>query len=180
MTKRGLVVLLVAAWLVAQGALAQAPPQMPTPGPEQKRLGYFAGEWTGEADMKESPFGPAGKMTSTDRNEWFPGGFFLVLHSEMKGAMGDGKGLALMGYNAEEKVYTYYAINNLGMAESAKGTVAGNTWTWTSEAKMGGKMIKGRFIIKELSPTSYNFTWEISPDGQTWSTVMQGKTTKVK
>jgi hypothetical protein len=44
-----------------------------------------------------------------------------------------------MGYNPEEKVYTYYGVDNSGMmaATVAKGTVDGNTWTYTDEAKMG-------------------------------------------
>ena len=177
--KRAVAVALVALFVFSTALLAQAP-QMPTPGPEHKRLGYFAGTWTGEADMKESPFGPAGKVTSTEHNEWFSGGFFLVLHSKVKGAMGEVNGLSLMGYNAEERVYTYYAANSAGMAELARGTLVGDTWNWTSEAKMGGKLTKSRFVIKELSPTSYTFKWDISADGQTWSTIMEGTSTKVK
>jgi hypothetical protein len=49
----------------AQLVAAQAPPAA-TPGPEQKRLGYFVGKWTGDGDVKPGPMGPGGKMTSTD------------------------------------------------------------------------------------------------------------------
>lgn len=178
--KRALAVLSVAVCVFASALLAQAPPAMPKPGPEHKRIGYFAGKWTGEANIKESPFGPAGKMTSTENNEWFPGGFFLVFHFEEKGPLGEGKGLAVMGYNADEKVYTFTSFNSMGMADTSQGTVQGETWTWTGEPKMGGKPIKSRFIIKELSPTAYTFKWEISPDGQTWSTIAEGKSTKVE
>ena len=44
---------------------------------------------------------------------------------------------------------------------------------------MGGKMIKGRFIIKELSPTVYSFKFDMQPEGEGWSTVMEGKSTKI-
>ena len=45
-------------------ALAQAPGEKPKPGPEHKRLGYFVGKWTAEAEMKPSPFMPGGKMSA--------------------------------------------------------------------------------------------------------------------
>ncbi len=178
--RRALAVPLVAVVVLASVILAQAPPQQPKPGPEHTRIGYFVGKWTGEGEMKESPFGPAGKFTSTEHNEWLPGGFFLVMHSEEKGPMGEGKALAVMGYNSEEKVYTYSAFNSMGMTESAKGRVKGDTWTWRSESKLGGKPMKTRFTIKEVSPTSYTYKFETSADGKTWSTVMEGKATKTK
>ena len=46
---------------------AQAPPQKP--GPEHKKLEYFVGKWTSTGEMKASPFGPAGKITSSDTCE---------------------------------------------------------------------------------------------------------------
>ena len=178
--KRALAVALVAMCMSAGVILAQAPPPMPKPGPAHKRIGYFVGKWTSEGEMKQSPFGPAGKYTGTDRSEWFPGGFFLVLHSDEKGPLGEFKALAVMGYNPDEKVYTYNAFNSMGMAESSRGTVQGDTWTWLSESKMGGKMTKSRFTIKEVSPTSYTYKFDTSSDGKTWTNIMEGKATKVK
>ena len=177
---RRLLTLLGTAGLVAQMLLAQAPPQMPKPGPAHKRIGYFAGHWTSEGETKPSPFGPAGKFSMTDRNEWLPGGFFLVMHSEGKGPMGEMKGLAVMGYKEDEKAYFYNSYDSMGMTDSAKGTLQGDTWTWTSEVKMGGKPMKSRFTIKELSPTSYTFKWETSTEGSPFAPVMEGKSNKIK
>ena len=59
-----------------------------------------------------------------------PGGFFLVRHTEGKSSMGELKELAVMGYDAESKSYTYDSYNNFGEAEHFKGTVQGDTWTW--------------------------------------------------
>ena len=44
--------------------------------------------------------------------------------------------------------------------------------------KMGPQTAKGRFTEKILSPTAYNFKFEMSMDGTTWTTVMDGKVTK--
>ena len=159
--------------------VAQAPPQMPKPGPEHQRLRYFLGEWKSEADMKPSPFGPGGKFTSTDHNTML-GDFFVVIHSEGQGPMGPMKEAAVLGYDAKEKVYTYDGFNSLGEHAKSKGTVAGDTWTWTSEEERGGKKIKGRFTLKEVSPTLYTYKFDTSPDGSSWTNVMEGKSTKMK
>jgi hypothetical protein len=160
-------------------ASAQNPSQMPTPGPEQKRLQYYAGSWNSEYDMKPGPMGPGGKMTETDRSQMLPGGFFLVTHTDGKGFMGELHEVAVMGYDPEGKVYTYDAYNNFGEAEHFKGTVQGDTWTWTSEAKMGGQPMKMRFIAKEVSPTMYTMKLEMA-GASGWATVMEGKATKTK
>ena len=177
--KRALAVIFVVTFLAAV-VCAQNPPQAPQPAPELKRVNYFVGTWTTEADMKPSPYGPGGKFTGTDHAAWMEGGFFLVTHSDFKSPMGPGTELSVIGYNTEEKVYTYDAYNSMGEADHSKGTVAGDTWTWTSDEKMGGKEIKGRFIIQELSPTSYSFKFEMQPEGGEWSTIMEGKSTKKK
>jgi hypothetical protein len=160
--------------------VAQAPPQMPKPGPEHKRLGYFAGTWQLEGDMKPGPFGPGGKFTGMDHNDWMDGGFFLVSHSDFKSAMGNGTGLAVFGYDPEKKVYTYHAFNSMGEAENSEGAVEGDTWTWTSNETMAGKAMKARFTVKETSPTAYNFKFEMAPEAGEFSTIMEGKASKTK
>ncbi len=63
--RRASAVVFVVGLVFAVALSAQAPPQMPKPGPEQKRLSYFVGNWATEGDMKPSPFGPGGKFSST-------------------------------------------------------------------------------------------------------------------
>ncbi len=43
---------------------------------------------------------------------------------------------------------------------------------------MGAQTMKGRLTIKVLSAAAYNFRFEVSTDGTTWSTLMEGKDTK--
>jgi hypothetical protein len=107
------------------------------------------------------------------------GGFFLVTQSDFKSAaMGNATGTAYMGYNADEKVYTYDEFNTMGENVHSKGTVDGDTWSWTNDMKMGPQTMKGRYSMKILSPTSYTYRFEMSPDGTKWDTVMEGKATK--
>ena len=128
-----------------QSAAAQAP-QAPKPGPEHQRLGYFVGKWMTDGEMKAGPMGPGGKMNSTDTCEWFEGRFAVVCHSDGKTPMGPNKTIAILSYSPEEKVYTYYAVDNSGMtmASVPKGTVQGDTWTYNDEGMMGGKKMKTR------------------------------------
>jgi hypothetical protein len=41
-------------------------------------------------------------------------------------------------------------------------------------------MGKGKFIMNLTSPTSYTMQYDMSKDGNTWTTVMTGTATKVK
>jgi hypothetical protein len=169
----------LALWVSAV-AYAQTPQKKPTPSPEQKKLGYFVGTWIQEGDMKASPYGPAGKITSTETCEWFTGGFHVVCRSTGEGPMGTLKGLGFMAYGAEDKAYAYHGIDNMGMNVSAKGTYDGKTWTFASDEKMGGKLIHSRYVMAETSPTAYTGKWEMSEDGQHWTTAMEMKSTKAE
>lgn len=170
---------ILVAWLVlAMPALAQM--EMPKPGPEQKKLDMFAGSWTLEGDIKPGPMGPGGKMTENEKCDWMDGGFFVVCHADFKSSMGGGTGITLMGYSTDDKVYTYREFNSWGEFTDSKGAVDGDTWTWTNDEKMGNMTMKGRFTMKVTSPTSYNFSFEMSEDGTKWTTVMDGKATKAK
>ncbi|HZQ70612.1 MAG TPA: DUF1579 family protein [Terriglobales bacterium] len=168
---------LLIALALSVSALAQMP--MPKPSAELKKLDYFVGNWTMDADAKPGLMGPGGKMSLKEKNEWMDGGFFVIVHSRFSSEkMGSGTGISLMGYNPEDKTYFYDEYNSMGEAARSTGTNEGDTWTWMGEQKMGPQVMKGRFIMKILSPTAYNFKYEISTDGATWNLVMEGKATK--
>ncbi len=170
--------MILAAWLVlAAGALAQ---EMPKPGPEHKKLDAFAGTWTLDGDMKAGAMGPGGKVTENEKCEWMEGGFYLVCHTDFKTTMGKGSGVSVMGYSTDDKAYTYREFNSWGEFTDSKGSVDGDTWTWTNDEKMGGMTMKARFTMKVTSLTSYNFSFEMSQDGTKWTMVMDGKATKTK
>ena len=114
--------------------------QMPAPAPELKKLDALAGTWNSEADMKPGPMGPGGKISMTDKYEWMPGRLLLVLHSTFKGDMGDGSATSFMGYNSDDKQYTYDEVQQYGTADSFDRCNRCDTWTldWR-ENKMAGK-----------------------------------------
>lgn len=165
---------------VALTAVASAQPPAATPGPENKRLGVFAGTWKMDGTMQPSPLGPGGKMTGTETCRMFEGGFHLACDSSGTSPMGKMKGIAIMSWDPIAKEYRYTAINNMTPTqETAAGTVSGNTWTWTGKTDLGGgKSIQSRFTLVETSPTVHTMKWEMSEDGKAWKVVMEGKSTK--
>ncbi len=170
----------VALLLCPNLSFEQAPPKAPQPGPEQKRLSYFVGTWDFRLDMKPSPFGPGGVVTGTDHNEMLPGGFFLVRRYETKSPAGEIRGLEVIGYDAESKAYVQHGFNNFGEAHVYRGTVEGDTWTWTYDTLARAQAMKVRITLKEVSPTLQTYKSDISPDGRTWTNVLDGTLTKVK
>jgi len=177
--KRATVLLAICVMFFVVSIQAQAPQGPPKPGPEVKRLAYNIGTWnmTGEA----KPFGPmpGGKVTGTEKCEWYSGGFFVTCHSEGTGPMGPSKGVSFMGYDPNEKVYTYHEFTSTGEAIDSKGTVNGDTWNWTAESKMGDAKISVRVTIKEVSKTEYTFKLEMSQNGGEFSVVEEATGHKV-
>jgi Protein of unknown function (DUF1579) len=171
--------ILLTAWL-ALAAASVAQMEMPKPGPEHKKLDMFAGSWTLAGNIKPGHMGPGGDMTENEKCEWTEGDFFVVCHTDYKGVAGSGTGVSYMGYSTDEKSYTYREFNSWGEFVDSRGSLDGDTWTWTNDEKMGDKTVKGRFTMKVTSPTTYNFTYEMSQDGKAWTTIMDGKATKSK
>ena len=153
------------------------PPQAPKPGPEHKKLDYFVGKWTHTGEMKPGPMGPGGKASWTETCEWFEGRFAIVCRSDGKGPMGPMKGLGIMSYSPEEKVYTYVGTDSGGMTMTTvpKGTVSGDTWTFTDESMMGGQKMKTRVTVKQISPTEQTFLMEMQGADGKWMRMMESK-----
>ena len=152
----------------------------PKPGPEHKWMDCGVGRLIGEGEVKASPFGPAGRFTYTEDVEWAPGGFFQVMHWEWKGPEGKAKGLTVMGYNAQKKVYFSRSFDfTNGGTWGFEGTVEGDTLTFTSpEFKRDGKLIKTRYVSIRHCQPSHSFKMEYSTEGGPWSTYMEGKVIK--
>jgi hypothetical protein len=164
--------------LFAASAWAQMAPK---PGAEVKKLDYFVGSWTVEATIAQGPWGAGGKFSSTDTNEWMPGSFFVEGHADFKMPPelgGDGKATSFMGYDTDQNVYTYNEFNSQGRRENSKGTISGDTWIWTSAQNYDGQEFKQKMTMKVLTPASYSLRFEISMDGTSWMTFMEGKATK--
>lgn len=179
MGRISLAVMVLSALLIVVSAQSQA---ASSPAVELRKLDFMTGHWTAEGTYTAGPPGtPRTKWSSSTDAEWMAGKYFLVEHSTMNlGPMGKGKQIVVMGYDPEHKVYTHMAFDSMGKAEQSTGTVDGDTWIWMSEQQSGGQTFKSRFTEKVLSPTSYTMKYEVSPDGSSWTTAVEGTATKKK
>jgi hypothetical protein len=166
--------------LFSTGLLLAQTGEPPKPGPQHEKLGYFIGQWAGEGELKPSPFMPSGKFAFRERCEWFEGRFAVVCKSEGNGPAGPMKSMSVWSYSPEEKIYTWYGIESGPRAPVTvpRGTVEGATWSFTDESRLGGKKIRSRYTVRETSPISYTFTWEMLGEDGAWKTVAEGKATK--
>jgi len=160
---------------------AQTEPQTPKAAPEHQRLHYFVGNWQIAWETKPGPLGPGRTATVTDHNEML-GDFFVVFHRKGRGPKGSGKEIGFLGYDPEQKVYTYEVFIDDGSVGRATATLSGDTWVLLAPAldtcQQGGDKEKERFTLKEVSPRSYTFIGEVSIDGGPWTRVEEGKATK--
>jgi hypothetical protein len=152
----------------------------PKPGPEHLKLAYFVGKWASEGQLKPGPYGPGGRFTITENCEWLPGNFAVECHSEGQMLGMTVKGLSVMSYDPEEKKYIYFESNNVGENTYSKGTVDGDTWTWTNDGQMNGKPVHGRFTLKRLGEDSASYKFEMASGSDPLATVMEGKQTRQK
>jgi uncharacterized protein DUF1579 len=168
-------VALASAAVIAQGQK----PAKPTPGPEQKRIAYFAGQWNFTGEAKDSPLGPGGKFTGSETCEWFAGGFQLVCRTKVTGPKGPGTGMSVVGYDPARKAYTYYALSSFGDNIFVRGQVQDKVWTWSDEATIEGKKMRIVATVTEESPTTSTFKLEVSVEGGPLAVIETGKSTKV-
>ena len=147
--------------------------------PQHQRMGYFLGDWTASGTSKISPKTPAAPFTLKEHGEWVTDGYFLETKTSMKSDLGTVNSQRVMGYNVEDKVYTYNVYNSLGEHQVALGHLNGNTWTWNSEEKLNGIVITGRYTIVETGPNTFTFKSEVADPKGGWVTVMEGKAPRV-
>jgi hypothetical protein len=167
---------------IASTLWPKAGSQVPKPGPEYRRLHYFVGDWKIDWETKPGPMGPGGKVIVTDHNEML-GDSFVVFHRKGRGAVGGpGKEIGMLGYDPDQKVYTYEVFGDDGSVGRATATISGDTWVLlapaTDACRQVGDKIKERYTLKEISPTSYTFIGEISIDDGPWNKIEEGKATK--
>ncbi len=151
------------------------------PGPEVAKLGAFVGTWKGKADVKESPFGPAGKMTWTETCDWFEGGFHLVCKSTADTPQGKTQSMSTLSWDPEAAAYQYHSIDSGGGSHLAEGSVtSGGRWTFGNERAMGRQVIRSRYTINHPTPTTTKFTFEFQRETGGWTLVSEGSSEKTK
>jgi len=170
-----LLVVLVSSTIHAQTSQAAWPTD---PG----KLAVFIGKWSVEGDVKEgNGYGaPAGRYTFTEKYEWRPGEFFVLMTRSGQGPGAEVRHSALLSYSVTTRQYSSIASDLMtGMLASGTGTNEGDTWTFVNIGQLGaGRYFHERCTLTVSSATTYSVRCETSPDAQTWSPSFEGKATR--
>jgi hypothetical protein len=152
-----------------------APASQQTSRPEAalKCLNAFVGTWNTEGEIKESPFGPAGKLVGSDTYEWLAGGFFLIHRVDVRMGSQKNESIEIIGYDAPSKSYRMHSFDSQGNSVVMQAGVAGNTWTFSGESMR----FKGTF---REDGKSISGKWEYLGDDSNWHHWIDVKLTKAE
>jgi ketosteroid isomerase-like protein len=149
-------------------------------GPELKALEWFAGRWTLESEAKTaSAFGPAGKSSMAMDCRWAAGGQQLFCAADGMTPGGVYHDFAVYAWDAEAKAYRGFDIDNTGMATQFGITKAKDSWVFTYDLKMGGKAVKMRMTLTDITADGCTFKQEMGVGGGPLALFIEGKAKKI-
>ena len=137
---------------------------------EHQWLDYMVGEWTDTG---------SGGSSATSMCKWV-GDSFVQCEEVATDTSGNTRpSLWVMGYDAEEEVYSLSIFGGDGHTFIGTGTFQDDTMTWLGPAPMGYDA-EVRIINVIESQTAMTWKMEGSVDGGEWQVWAEGRTTKVK
>jgi hypothetical protein len=169
-----LVKALVAATATSMAALGTARADGPRTA-DHARLGVFIGKWNVVGEMTPSTLSPGGRFAGVHSGAWDFDGYFVVMRYSGTDNGRPVSQIDLYGWDADNKRYTFDSFNNLGQHANFTGSVAGDTWTWSTERIASGTRLLMR-MVQHFS-TDGTLTWKIetSTDGAHWATAVTGQ-----
>jgi hypothetical protein len=147
---------------------------MPKPAPEMAQLRFFEGSWTCTGAMAASPFGPAGKMTSTVRTRSDLGGFWTsgVVKATSPG-MPPLEGMFHITWDPAAKHHLMFWVDNMGgWAQSTAPGWEGDKMVFTGDSYMGGKKFTTRDNFAKAAGGAMKHTSELQTDGK-WAQTLE-------
>lgn len=148
--------------------------------PGMQKLAGSVGRWLGRGRVVATPSRPAYEFTYTEDIELLPGGSFLLMQWVYREPQGEGRGITVMGYDREARSYFSHTFDEAGKVNRFKGRLAGRRLVLdrVNTYERDGKVMLSRYIRETVSPTRRLFRTEISSDGRSWSTIVEGVATK--
>lgn len=131
---------------------------------------YFAGKWTFEWTLPESPLGAAGDITGTTIVTKL-GGAFYEATTEGKGPAGPFTAKEVWAYNRENKTVARQVTDSRGLSYLQFGPVGGdlggifNLHLESAPFMANGKSVRFRSSLRLLSPLNYRVAMSLSVDG---------------
>jgi hypothetical protein len=147
---------------------------MPRPGKPHEKLNALIGTWIGEETIHPSPWDPqGGKTEARIVNRSALGGFVVEQDYEQRR---DGQlsfeGRGIFGYDAGEQDYQLFWFDSMGLPPNHyRGTFEGTTLVLGTRSPRG----HSRVTFELTSRSTYEFRMEVSVDGHSWKTFIEGR-----
>lgn len=142
-------------------------------------LATFVGHWEGGGTFQNTPFSEEGSITSKTDCAWSPQGHYLVCEQTLTDPKGTHQQLTVYTADAESGGYTYYTMTEAQKPFTGQVKIEGNTWTYDNSFEKDGKKTEIR-TVNIFNGDEESFKTEYSEDGGAWSTMLQGKSHRVK
>jgi hypothetical protein len=144
---------------------------MPKPGPAQEKLKTFVGEWRGRETMHPGPWLPQGAVRDARiSNRMALDGFAVIQdYAQFDGANATFEGHAVILKSPQADGYEMHWFDSFSPS-LFKGSFDGRKAVFTSDSPMG----RARATF-EFAGESYTFRMESSPDGESWTPMMDGE-----
>ena len=151
--------------LSTASALAQ---DIPKPAPEMSQIAYFEGSWSCTGKSHESPFGPAGSMTSTADIRRDLGGFWQS--GTIKGTIASQppfEGRFHVTFDPGAKQFVMLWVDNMGgWSRSASAGWKGDTLVYEGESHMGPQSMTTRDTFTRSGAGAMRHAWEAQIKGK--------------
>jgi hypothetical protein len=171
------IVFVVSVAVLVFSVAVKAQTSVPQPGPEYKILDAWAGEWTIQVEVKDSPSGPAYKVDWTLKGQRILGGFCLQVHHTWRAKGAVQNGLEVTGYDPTKKAcMTHVFYDDGSWINSTPTFINERTCIETGTENFPDGIVKKLRVTWEFSPDfmSLSVKEEDEKDG-TWWTSMAGK-----
>ena len=151
--------------------------EMPKLTPSHKKLQRLVGNWAGEEKLNPSPWDPKGG-TAVGKVNNRPGldGFIVTQeYEQLRDGAPNFKGFGIFSYDANRECFVLHWADSMGSPVGEfTGSSENNVFTLTNHGAMG----HNRAVFDFSKDNQYYFKMEISQDGKSWYTFMEGKYTK--
>jgi len=147
---------------------------MPRPNEHHRALARLAGNWRGDEKMHPSPWDPqGGTATGEIENRVALDGLILVQdYRQVRAGAVTFRGHGVFSWSPGARCYELHWFDSMGMPPNAfRGALENGVLTMTSEGPQGSSRVS--FDLREEG--EYSFTMDMSLDGRTWRTMMEGR-----